>query len=384
MSQNDRNRAPNQKGSVPPELRDADLRWDDDGAPNSLELDLGDDDNAFDRVTAIPDIPNEILARRLMERADAAARRDRGSQVPTSPPEGSQRPPLDSSTLYEIDDHEEQTVKVDAEGLQRRMARMSSDPGPILTFEFTAESDLPPAEEDLSAQNAERTSPDGRRVTDSDLPPALGAAFGRGRPAPPAPRLTPATSTERYQREPSVPRTRLPTAELVLELDTLPGPASALELAESAPVVDRPSDPGLEFEMPSAQNPWEPLSPAREQADMKDRYAMGDFTGALVIAEGILESDPSDNEARLCAEKCRDVLTQMYSARLGPLSQTVSVAIPSDEIRWLSLDHRAGFLLSLVDGSLTLEEILDVSCMPKLDALRLMFTLFDQHVISLK
>ena len=368
MSRNDRHRVPNQKGSVPPELRDADLRWDDDGAPTSLELDLGDDDNAFDRVTAIPDIPNEVLARRLMERADAAARRDRGSQVPTSPPtEGAQ-------TLYEIDDHEEQTVKVDAENLQRRIARMSSDPGPVLSFEFTPDSDLPPSEEDLSARPAERAT------SDSDLPPALGAF---SRPRPPPPRLTPA-ATERYQRDPSVPRTRLPTAELVLELDTLHSPESALELAESAPIVDRPSDPSLEFEMPVAQNAWGSEGPAREQADMKDRYAMGDFTGALVIAEGILESDPSDAEAKLCAEKCRDVLTQMYSARLGPHSQTVSVAIPNDEIRWLSLDHRAGFLLSLVDGSLTLEEILDISGMPKLDALRLMFTLFDQHVIRLK
>src|SRR5690606_33924700 len=124
-----------------------------------------------------------------------------------------------------------------------------------------------------------------RPLVDSDLPPALGV----GRPTP---RLTP-TTTPLYPREPSVPRTRLPTAELVLELDTLPGPPSALELAERAPAVDRPSDPSLEFEVPAAQNPWETPDPAREHADMKDRYAMGDFTGALVIAEGILEGDPS-------------------------------------------------------------------------------------------
>jgi len=378
MTRNDRHRSPHQKGSVPPELKDADLRWDDDGAPSPLELDLGDNDDAFDRVTAIPEIPNEILARRLMERSDAetasrqaAARRDRGSQVPTAPPvaEG-------AHGLYEAD-HEEQTVKVDAERLQQRVARMSSDPGPILSFEFTPDSDLPPSEDDLSMPGRDSA----QLTRDSDLPPALGAAFGPSGP-PPAPRLTPAAST--FQREASVPRTRLPTVDLVLELDTLNGPQSALELAENAPVVDRPSDPSLEFEMPTAQNSWEPQNPASEQADMKDRYAMGDFTGALVIAEGILESNPYDNEASLCAERCREVLTQMYAARLGPLSQTVAVAIPNDEIRWLSLDHRAGFLLSLVDGSLTLEEILDISGMPQLDALRLMFTLFDQHVIRLK
>jgi hypothetical protein len=176
----------------------------------------------------------------------------------------------------------------------------------------------------------------------------------------------------------------LPTAELVLDLGEPEAPESALALAESAPSIDRTSDPSLEFELPvvSIAESVPPID--LEQADMKDRYAMGDFTGALVIAESILENDPQHQEAALCAERCREVLTQMYAARLGRLSQTVAVAIPTEEIRWLSLDHRAGFLLSLVDGSLTLEEILDISGMSRLDALRLMFTLFDQRVITLQ
>jgi hypothetical protein len=73
----------------------------------------------------------------------------------------------------------------------------------------------------------------------------------------------------------------------------------------------------------------------------------------------------------------------MYSARLGSLDQRVTVAVPSDQIRWLTLDHRAGFLLSLVDGGITVDQILDISGMPRLDALRIMYQLLDQRVISL-
>ena len=118
--------------------------------------------------------------------------------------------------------------------------------------------------------------------------------------------------------------------------------------------------------------------------DMKERYAVGDFTGALVIAESVLEADPQDAEARRYAQSCRDVLMQMYAARLGSLDQIVTVAIPSDQIRWLSLDHRAGFLLSLVDGSSSLEELLDICGMLRLDALRILFMLLEQRVIALK
>ena len=109
---------------------------------------------------------------------------------------------------------------------------------------------------------------------------------------------------------------------------------------------------------------------------------MGDFTGALVVAESILETAPSDPDARRYSESCRQVLGEMYVARFGSLARTLHLAIPPEEVRWLSLDHRAGFLLSMVDGVLTIEELLDVSGMERLDALRILMTLLDQRVIT--
>lgn len=117
--------------------------------------------------------------------------------------------------------------------------------------------------------------------------------------------------------------------------------------------------------------------------DMQDRYAVGDFTGALVVAESILDSNPDHEDAKRYAQGCREVLTQMYAARIGPMEQVAQVAVPPDQITWLSLDHRAGFLLSLVDGVSSIEEILDVSGMTRLDALRIMYTLVQQNVIAL-
>jgi len=162
----------------------------------------------------------------------------------------------------------------------------------------------------------------------------------------------------------------------------------------SLPAIDSLNPPNVPTERP-AELAAEPaaapdldlassgaLEPA--YAEMKDRYAMGDFTGALVIAESVLEIEQSDAEALRYAESCRKVLTQMYAARLGALDRVVSVAVPADQIRWLSLDHRAGFLLSLVDGISTLEEILDISGMSRLEALRIMYTLLEQRVITIE
>jgi hypothetical protein len=158
----------------------------------------------------------------------------------------------------------------------------------------------------------------------------------------------------------------------------------------SLPAIDSLNPPRVPTDRPAEAAPAPELDLASSgalepaYAEMKDRYAMGDFTGALVIAESVLEVEQSDAEALRYAESCRKVLTQMYAARLGALDRVVSVAVPADQIRWLSLDHRAGFLLSLVDGISTLEEILDISGMSRLEALRIMYALLEQRVITIE
>jgi hypothetical protein len=121
----------------------------------------------------------------------------------------------------------------------------------------------------------------------------------------------------------------------------------------------------------------------RKLRDLRDRHAVGDFSGALQVAESILEAEPEHVEAQRYAKSCREVLMQMYTARTGGLDRAARVALPGDQIRWLSLDHRAGFLLSLVDGNSSVEEILDMSGMPRLDALRIVCELIEQRVIAL-
>jgi hypothetical protein len=74
----------------------------------------------------------------------------------------------------------------------------------------------------------------------------------------------------------------------------------------------------------------------------------------------------------------------MYTARIGPLDRVPVVEIARDQLRWLSIDHRTGFILSLVDGISSLEMILDVSGMPPLDALRMLFELVQQRIISIR
>ena len=69
-------------------------------------------------------------------------------------------------------------------------------------------------------------------------------------------------------------------------------------------------------------------------------------------------------------------------ALIGSLDRVPTLAIEPARLTSLSVDHRAGFLLSQVDGrSMTLEMIVDVSGMPRVEALRLLLQLLEQGIL---
>jgi len=244
-----------------------------------------------------------------------------------------------------------------------------------------AQAEAPPTDDGISGlfeRASAETEPPPTLVPSSEPPPVLSAPTSSGKrqsrrsSRPPRPASRPAL--ERAARRPSTPRQ--PAIELELE---------PVQITEPEPAPDRDS---LELDLRGPGTPrvgsFAPLS--SDDPDvmaMKDRYATGDFSGALIVAEGILEADPRHEEALRCQVRCTEVLSQMYLARLGSLAQVVRVALSGEQIRWLSLDHRAGFLLSLVDGQSSIETLLDISGMPRLEALRILYALLDQRVIAL-
>jgi serine/threonine protein kinase len=78
-----------------------------------------------------------------------------------------------------------------------------------------------------------------------------------------------------------------------------------------------------------------------------------------------------------------EVREQHYRSRIGPSRQVPHLAMDAHQLTGTSLDHRAGFLLSCVDGTSTISEILDVTPMARVETLRLICELLDHGVISL-
>ena len=164
-------------------------------------------------------------------------------------------------------------------------------------------------------------------------------------------------------------------------------PVTEVPRAQQTPVVPHAIPPEAQRSPPPpprASSSPRVLTPPSTRREMIDRYELGDFTGALSLAETLLEIDRTDAEARRIADTSRTRLRAIYVGRLGALDQVPVMMIPHAELRWLALDHRAGFVLSLVDGTSSIEEIIDVSTMPQLEVLRTLYNLLSQNVISLR
>jgi len=130
---------------------------------------------------------------------------------------------------------------------------------------------------------------------------------------------------------------------------------------------------------------------------LSDRIALGDYSGALEQAEALLarEADGTTDLAlrhpphpnhldrvRSIVEQCRATLEKMYITHIGSLHHVPVVLVARDQVRWLTIDHRAGFLMSVIDGVSDVETVLDVCGMPRFDALRILSELTQQRIVG--
>jgi hypothetical protein len=181
-----------------------------------------------------------------------------------------------------------------------------------------------------------------------------------------------------------------PPVDLGVELPDQPislGPnvtAKTTEEPAPAPVATPAEEPPPESEDLHDRATLTGDDPKGAVGKIQDRFALGDYSGALVLAEALLDEDPGNASAERYADSCREMLRGMYLSRIGEGTFVPRIVMGQDQLRWLTLDHRAGFLLSCVDGTSSVDEILDVCGMAPLDALRTMYELKQQGAIAVE
>lgn len=144
-----------------------------------------------------------------------------------------------------------------------------------------------------------------------------------------------------------------------------------------------------EIELAEADLEMEPVASPSPPASMTDplgairrRIAEHDFGGAILLSEAVLADDPENASAKRYLEACRSTLANIYLTHLGGGAEIPRIVMSSEQLRCMNLDRWGAFVMSRVDGESSIDDIIDIAGMPRLDALRILYELLQQGVIG--
>jgi hypothetical protein len=111
----------------------------------------------------------------------------------------------------------------------------------------------------------------------------------------------------------------------------------------------------------------------------------GRADGAALAAEMALQLREQARSPKIddIVNSTRPLFERAFCACIGDMKCAPIRAIPAEELAAHGLDHRAAFLMSRMDGMLTVGDLLDIAGMSRFDALRLMAALRRARAVDL-
>ncbi len=231
--------------------------------------------------------------------------------------------------------------------------------------------------------------------TDATLPPTPVFVSSRPPKKPFSPDSSPIFNITEKDTPPSLDKAH-PPARTTMRFSDENQPVSVVEVRGARISVaygDNTEREGIQGDIldepPIPRSSGSPMSLVEEMGvsserriQMQEHFDIGDYSGALEIAQEILEKDSENTEALKCRKDSRAVLIQMYESRIGSFDQIPVLAIAKEEIIWRNLDAATGFVLSQIDGMLAFEDIMDVSGLPQFETCQILCQLLQDGIIK--
>ncbi len=98
--------------------------------------------------------------------------------------------------------------------------------------------------------------------------------------------------------------------------------------------------------------------------------AAGERDRAVTAVDLALSEDPNSTLAQKLIHRNRDTIMAVFQTFLGDLQRQPQLARPLHELASAPISPRAAFLLSRIDGQVSIDEILDICGMPRIEAFR--------------
>ena len=248
--------------------------------------------------------------------------------------------------------------------------------------------------DDMGADSDTAAGEDSSPLPPPDIPPVVIEELGDDSDAyatyPGAPDAGVSTSPDVFEDGPTVER-GLPEADAHEASRTKP-----LELPLSSP-SHAPASTSLSSMAQRLLDELEAHAPADQDSDESLRQRLlwlidraesecvaGDDDAAITALDLALDEQPDSAVAQKLIHHHLDTILDIYERYLDNPAAVPTLQISPSEFREHAIDNRAAFLLSRIDGTLTLEDILDISGMPRLETCRYLCGMLHRGILTLR
>lgn len=159
-----------------------------------------------------------------------------------------------------------------------------------------------------------------------------------------------------------------------------PGVGDVMDMVAKQPATTPVPAPIEQFGADPGESPDEEVETLVRGA--RDLLELDDHSGAMELILKAHQLAPADPRVLELKDRSERTLQAMFESKLGPMSAYPRVVLKEDEIIWLNLDHRAGFVLAQIDGTVTFEDLFEVCGMSRLDTARILAQLVEEGVIA--
>ncbi len=117
-------------------------------------------------------------------------------------------------------------------------------------------------------------------------------------------------------------------------------------------------------------------------SEAQELVRVENYEGALELYQTAASLDTTRIELEGYVDLLRTRLVKIYRERIGDGRRVPKLLVPLDRITRFNLPAEAGFVLSLIDGRISFDELLSVSGMGPFEALRIFASLVDARIVG--
>jgi hypothetical protein len=133
-----------------------------------------------------------------------------------------------------------------------------------------------------------------------------------------------------------------------------------------------------EIELAEVSGEWD----ARLLADALELFRKGEAQEALELLETLARENPRRMGIQGYFELVRSHVFNDFRERVADASRVLKIKITPEEVMRFNLPAKAGFVLSMVDGNTSVNEILALSGMDPFDAMRVVHNLLEAGIVE--